>query len=137
MRTIVSRLIICMFCLCLLSCYHKPSRRTIETNNANIQCDFFKKRKINVGIVPYEKDTIITSFEYKNNTYENVYIDSVITSCGCISTRYPKKYIRPGEGGVIKVKIGLRKSESYIHKTIIVYVNNLKPIILFVIGKRK
>lgn len=63
----------------------------------------FPKRVHDFGIIKEEKGLVSTTFEVVNTGNKPLIIIDVAVSCGCTSREFPKKPIKPGKSGKIKV----------------------------------
>lgn len=74
-------------------------------------------------------------FTYKNETDIPIFIREVVTSCGCTTTEWTKKPVKPGESGKIKVTFTNENGAFIMDKTITVYISSrVTPTILRVKG---
>lgn len=75
------------------------------------------------------------TFAYKNETDIPIFIREVVTSCGCTTTEWTKKPVKPGESGKIKVTFSNDSGAFIMDKTITVYVSSrVSPTILRIKG---
>ena len=75
------------------------------------------------------------TFAYKNETDIPIFIREVVTSCGCTTTEWTKKPVKPGESGKIKVTFTNDSGAFIMDKTITVYVSSrVSPTILRIKG---
>ncbi|AUC24022.1 hypothetical protein BTO15_07535 [Polaribacter sejongensis] len=90
----------------------------VSGKNSNIS---FKAELYDFGVIPSKKEaTAIFNF---SNTGENpIVIKDVKATCGCTVPEYPKKIIKTGEGGEIRV-IYDAKYPGRFNKTITVFYN--------------
>ncbi|MDY3834810.1 MAG: DUF1573 domain-containing protein [Candidatus Cryptobacteroides sp.] len=71
------------------------------------------------------------TFIYKNETDIPIFIHTVATSCGCMTTEWSKKPLKPGETGEIKVTFANDSGAMIMDKSITVYMSSrVKPTIL-------
>lgn len=74
-------------------------------------------------------------FTYKNETDIPIFIREVVTSCGCTTTEWTKKPVKPGESGKIKVTFTNDTGAFIMDKTITVYVSSrVRPTTLRIKG---
>jgi len=79
----------------------KNSGKKIETV-IPAQMDF-KETTFNFGAIPNGSEQKC-SFEFQNTSKVPLVISTVIESCGCTISKWPKKPIRPGKSGIIEIK---------------------------------
>jgi hypothetical protein len=111
-------------------------------NSANKQESFipsqmdFKKTTFDLGVIQngHEKSCI---FEFQNTSKGTLIISNVVVTCECTSTKWPKKPIRPGKSGTIKIKYHAAGVGPFI-KFITVFSNaENSPIHLIIKGEIK
>ncbi len=75
------------------------------------------------------------TFWYKNETDIPIFIRTIDTSCGCTTTEWSGKPLRPGESGEIKVVFSNDLGAMIFDKKITVYISSkVKPITLRIKG---
>lgn len=75
------------------------------------------------------------TFTYKNETDIPIFIREVVTGCGCTTTEWSGKPVKPGESGKIKVTYSNDLGSFIMDKSITVYVSSrVKPTILRIKG---
>lgn len=75
------------------------------------------------------------TFRYKNETDIPIFIHTVSTSCGCTTTEWSGKPLKPGESGLIKVVFSNDLGAVIFDKSIKVYISSkVKPITLRIKG---
>lgn len=97
---------------------------------------FFQTTEIDVGKVPFLQEEIVVKFRYFNRTGKTVAVQKVHPSCGCTDVDYPKHPIRNREKGSLTATVRLSKSEGHFNKSILVYIDGMKPVVLKIKGKR-
>lgn len=91
---------------------------------------------INIGTFDWEQEQIV-ELRVSNIGKNFFVVNSISTSCGCITVEYPKEPIQPGGVMVIKVKYNADHPEHF-NKTITIYCNaNDAPFRLSVSGNAK
>lgn len=71
------------------------------------------------------------TFTYKNETDIPIFIRGVVASCGCTTTEWSGKPLKPGESGEIKVTFANDSGAMIMDKSITVYMSSrVKPTIL-------
>lgn len=90
----------------------------IPRNDASIG---FGKEKHDFGTIPYKKEATHL-FEFTNPGKTPLIISDVKTSCGCTVPEWPKKPIKPGADGEIKIKYDAAFPGVF-HKTVEVFYN--------------
>jgi hypothetical protein len=81
----------------------------------------FDSTTYNYGKIPYKGDGSCI-FEFKNSGQEPLLLTNVRASCGCTTPSWPKKPIKPGDSGNIKVRYNTRIRGNF-SKSIYVYSN--------------
>ena len=85
----------------------------------------FEERALDLGDVKHG-DVIKTSFKFTNVSQETVNFD-LVSSCECTETDWPRKPIKPGESGEIKIVFDSSKKEESETVDVDVYLLNLDP----------
>ena len=94
----------------------------------------FKGQEYDFGTIPL-KEEMQYSFEFSNPGKTPLVISNVKTSCGCTIPEWPRKPVKPGAKGEIKVAYDAA-SPGVFHKTITVYFNGKNsPVELKIKGK--
>jgi hypothetical protein len=91
---------------------------TVTRNDASIS---FSKEKYDFGTLLYKNEATCV-FEFSNPSKTMLIINNVKTSCGCTVPEWPKKPVRPGEKGIIKIKYDA-EFPGVFHKTVEVFYN--------------
>lgn len=81
----------------------------------------FDSTTYNYGKIPYKGDGSCI-FEFKNSGKQPLLLTKVRASCGCTTPSWPKKPIKPGDSGSIKVMYNTRIRGNF-SKSIRVYSN--------------
>ncbi len=94
----------------------------------------FSSKTYDYGTVKFGKKAD-GNFIFKNVGEKPVTIQKVLTSCGCVSSKFDNKPIKPG--GKNEIEITFHASERVpFNKTVMVFVSDQKkPIVLNVRGK--
>lgn len=103
-----------MIILCVLFSYSPPVSRNEATISIN-------NDKYDFLTIPYNREAIY-SFEFTNLGKTPLIINDVKTSCGCTVPEWPKKPIKPGGKGEIKIKYDAAFPGVF-HKTVEVFYN--------------
>jgi len=117
----------------LTSCKNNAASKIKESNlvkakqrDINIGKDLpvmkFDKRNFDFGTIN-ENDVVTTVFNFKNTGKTDLIITNATASCGCTIPDWPKKPIKPGKTGVIKVKFNSRGKRNKQYKTITLNTN--------------
>lgn len=97
---------------------------------ASTNSSFITKTSINVGTISSKRGKINVVYDYINSTGKTVTICRVKKTCGCLSVNYPKHPIKRNEKGKIVVLFDTQGLLGHFHKSIIIYSNDIKPIVL-------
>ena len=74
-------------------------------------------------------------FTVSNTGDEPLYIQSVVSSCGCTEVKWTRTGIEPGDSGVIEAVYSNDEGPYPFDKTLVVYTNaGPKPIVLHIRG---
>lgn len=87
----------------------------------------FKEDTLNLGTILYNSEKSAV-FQFTNTGGVPLLIRDVRTSCGCISVKWKKCPVKPGETGEIKVAFKPNSLGVFL-KTIEVYCNTLEQVI--------
>jgi len=82
----------------------------------------FDKKDYDFGTI-HENDVVETVFNFKNTGNTDLIITNAYASCGCTIPEWPKKPIKPGETGIIRVKFNSRGKTNKQHKTVTLNTN--------------
>ena len=74
-----------------------------------------------------EGEKVVQVYEVLNTGKEDLVIQSVRPSCGCTTSKYDKKPIRPGKEGSIEVVFNTKGRIGNQHKTVLVVTNTEPP----------
>lgn len=103
----------------------------VNRNDAVIR---FKGQEYDFGTISL-KEEVYYGFEFSNPGKTPLVISNVKTSCGCTIPEWPRKPVKPGAKGEIKVAYDAT-SPGVFHKTITVYFNGKdSPVELKIKGK--
>ena len=95
----------------------------------------FDKVVHDFGDISIKDGPVSCSFSVKNISEAPVTIFTVIASCGCTETEWPRTSIQPGETGTIKVTYDNDEGVQSFDKQITVYLSDMKrPVILHLKG---
>ncbi len=124
----MTRLLLLLTILICTACDH-----TVVSNNASVK---FSKDEHDFKHLEFKAE-INYSFLFENQGEVPLLIQHVKTSCGCTVPEWPKKPIKPGEKGEIKIEYNTSHPGRF-RKTISVFYNGEKsPIQLVVKGAVK
>ena len=127
MNALISTLIIMVFLI-------HPGLSESSSDNDDLAEIQWKKTTIDLGELEKNKPAPAT-FVFNNTGKEPVIITSVKASCGCTTSKYTKKPVKPGRKGEITVTYNARKAGVF-HKTVRVSIQGIEePIVLHVKGK--
>ncbi len=116
------------FLLFLISCSTPVTR-----NDAVIR---FNRQEHDFGAITL-KEEVYYGFEFSNPGKTPLVISNIKTSCGCTIPEWPRKSVKPGAIGEIKVAYDA-VSPGVFHKTITVYFNRKdSPVQLSIKGQVK
>ena len=88
-------------------------------------------------IIPENKDSIIVSFPYFNNTNVNLTISDIKTSCSCTMAYGKRRLIVPRQSGTVKVKIDLREIRGDFMEIVEVSFKGLdRRVLLYIYGEK-
>ena len=114
------------FLLFMVACSSPVTR-----NDAVIR---FNGQEYDFGTIPL-KEEVRYGFEFSNPGKTPLVISNVKTSCGCTIPEWPRKPVKPGAKGEIKVAYDAA-SPGVFHKTITVYFNGKgSPVLLSIKGQ--
>lgn len=102
-----------IFVITLFSCSFTPLQ-----NNASLS---FESLEHNFGVIPYKNEAEY-NFKFSNSGKTPLIISDVKTSCGCTVPDWPKKPVKPGKSGEVKIKYDAAFPGVF-HKTIEVFYN--------------
>lgn len=81
----------------------------------------------------YQGERVKYSFKFTNTGNSDLLISQVSASCGCTVAEYPKKPIKPGEGGSITVEFNSAGRRGQQSKTVTVSTNAQPPTVVLTI----
>lgn len=95
----------------------------------------FERTVHDFGEITHEDGVQECSFKYKNQTDTTILIYDVKVFCNCTKVEWPRKPIKPGEEGEIKVKYDNEGTPHHFDKGVSVYTSTGKrPILLRIKG---
>lgn len=103
--------------------------------NSKLKPLTFKERVYDFGSFSKSEGAKQCTFEFKNETDTAVIIYDIKVSCECTKAEWPKKPIKPGESGTIKVTYTNGGEPHYFDKGLNVYMSSwTKPVLLRIKG---
>ena len=81
----------------------------------------FTKTEYDFGTIKMNSEAF-TEFEFSNTGEKSLIITQVTTNCGCAEPEWPKKPIKSGKNGIIKIKYDTKYPGRFM-KTISVFAN--------------
>lgn len=113
------------------SCSQQSPEVSVKAEGVSIE---FTETEHDFGTIPYKGDATY-SFVFKNTGKEPLILNNVRASCGCTKPEWPKKPVKKGEKGTIKVSYNTKLTGNF-SKSISVFSNATDtPIILIIKGK--
>ncbi len=95
----------------------------------------FEKTVHDFGEITHEDGAQECSFKYKNQTDTTILIYDVKVFCNCTKVEWPRKPIRPGDEGEIKVRYDNEGAPHHFDKGVSVYTSTGKrPVLLRIKG---
>lgn len=95
----------------------------------------FSTKVIDLGTIAEGEGTVVAYVEATNISSIPIYIDDIVTSCGCTKTSYPREAIAPHNSATIAITFDPFNRPGRIDKEIIVKVKDSdKDILLSIIG---
>jgi len=90
--------------LIVFACGQKPGKEIRKTNNVVEKTSIeFKEKMHNFGQLT-AGEIVLFSFEFTNTGSADYRIKNIHSDCGCVTTHFDKKPIKPGETGIIEVE---------------------------------
>ncbi len=93
-----------------------------EVANTTAPVMEFEKREHNFGLIK-EGTKVYYIFNFRNTGNSNLIISNATASCGCTIPEYPKKPIKVGETGKIKVSFNTTGKSGNQQKTVNITTN--------------
>ena len=115
----------------MLACGNVPGKNNglsnqvqkVEKKQTEIR---FDEEMYNAGAL-VSGEIVAFSFVFSNVGNAHLYIDSVVTACGCLHVFYPGEGIKPGDKGIIDVEFNSAGMVGNELKTIEVHANIKEP----------
>lgn len=82
----------------------------------------FKESSWDFGTIT-EGERVEHSFKFKNTGDDDLVISNVTSSCGCTIPDWPRKPIKPGEEGKIKVEFNSSGKKDLVTKEVNIFAN--------------
>ena len=118
---------------CLTGCNPGGSRASagsVHSLSAGDTADIsFSEYEHDFGTVT-EGEKVGYIFRFENKGPGTLAISSVATTCGCTVTRYDRKPVAPGKGGMIEVEFDTSARQGKQTKTISVKSNSKIPVVI-------
>ena len=96
----------------------------------------FDKLNHDFGTIPYKSSPRTVEFPFTNEGDEPLVITRTDVSCKCLTVKYPRKPLQPGETATLEVKYTPKKEFGHFRNTVKVYSNGRNPqLVLFVEGE--
>lgn len=130
-------LILAIVPIVLFASLNNPNRQNCQVARSSLEKSWkfiFLQNKRYLPTVT--NDTITVFFEYLNSTCKPQLINKVLTNCGCTQVDFPQKPIRIGEEGKVKVVIDVGPNKGHFAKSVVVYFQGQKSVILRISGNR-
>jgi len=102
-----------------LTGYILPAQKNKQTGGPAVT---FFKDLVNIGNV-IQNDSVNVRFQFKNSGNRPLTIGKLMTSCGCTIAKISKRIYKPGETGVINVRMNTSGKSGFIQKEIRVISN--------------
>ena len=99
-----------------------PNSATGTGDLSNLPVLSFDVKEHDFGKI-VEGESVSYEFAFTNTGKSDLVITDVSTSCGCTVPSFPKKAIRPGQGGTVKVAFNSRGRRGVQTKNIVVVAN--------------
>lgn len=84
----------------------------------------FEERVFDFGEIDEAAGLVSHEFHFQNQGNTVLAISSVVSGCGCVKFEYPKKPLRPGEKGTVKVYYNPRYRPGFFSKEVVVLTQN-------------
>lgn len=99
-----------------------PNTASGEVNNNELPVIEFDRTTHDFGKM-IQGEIVTYGFKFKNTGKSDLLISRVSTSCGCTASEYPRKPIKPGEEGVIKIRFDSKGRKGVQRKSATVQSN--------------
>ncbi len=91
----------------------------------------FLKKVIDLGEFVCKKDSIVKiNFVFSNDGNAPLVIYNVVTSCGCVKPKWPKKPIKSGEKSIVCIELDTKDRHGVFAKDAYVESNSVEPLLL-------
>lgn len=91
----------------------------------------FLKKTIDLGEFVCKKDSIVKiNFVFSNDGNAPLVIYNVVTSCGCVKPKWPKKPIKSGEKSIVCIELDTKDRHGVFAKDAYVESNSVEPVLL-------
>lgn len=94
----------------------------------------FERMEYDFGNVKYKSRPQSYSFEFTNTGDIPLVITDTYKSCSCLSVKYPRRPVQPGEKGVIEVSYNPNKYLGDFNNYVKIFSNAPEQSVLFVRG---
>ena len=94
----------------------------------------FERMEYDFGTMKYKSRLQTYSFEFTNTGEVPLVITDAYKSCSCLSVKYPRRPLQPGEKGVIEVSYNPNKLIGDFNNFVKIYSNASQQYVLFVRG---
>lgn len=133
-RALTGRLIMCV-AVAIASLTMSYSGLTQGKGQKKSRLLTFEKTVHDFGEITHEDGAQECSFKYKNQTDTTILIYDVKVFCNCTKVEWPRKPIRPGDEGEIKVRYDNEGAPHHFDKGVSVYTSTGKrPVLLRIKG---
>ena len=95
----------------------------------------FDRMEYDFGSIKYKSRPQSYSFEFTNTGNIPLVITDTYKSCSCLSVKYPRKPVQPGEKGVIEISYNPNKFLGEFNNYVKIFSNATEQCVLFVRGK--
>ncbi len=128
-KTYVIKMLALQFIICMLpACFSTPPAPGTE---AVIQFDEYEH---SFGTLSFKKETGY-SFQFSNPGKVPLVINDVKTSCGCTVPEWPRKPVKPGSTGEIKIKYDAASPGAFSKEITVHYNGTGSPAVLRIKGQ--
>jgi len=109
----------------------QPVSPKIETVKKNGPIPYFEKKSFDYGDLDEDMKYATHRFEFTNIGDQNLFINNVVSSCGCTTPNWTRDSIPPGGKGFIETKYETINRLGKFKKTVTVYTNSQSASIIF------
>ncbi len=113
---------------------NKSTQSTSPQNNENKKngpIPFFDKKSYDYGDLDEDMKYATHKFEFTNIGDQNLFINNVVSSCGCTTPNWTRDSIPPGGKGFIETKYETINRLGKFKKTVTVYTNSQTASIIY------